>query len=245
MSLRVCNIVSVILLLAMPCTVFAANAVELIINTTNKAPYSSVDGGGFLDYITQEIGRQSGSKLSIVTQPPERGLRNANSGQIDGDLTRINGISTIYPNLVQVKEKIIEWEFAAFSKDPKILKSWKTAATIRIAFIKGWKIYEKKTQNKPYVRVARSPQQLFNLLKLDRADVVLYERWQGLALLRSMGISERVYHELIEKKDMFLYLHEKHKEKAVTFARILAQLKKDGVYFKKYRELLTPYLATE
>ena len=55
-------------------------------------------------------------EISIIFVPAERALRNVNDGIEDGNFLRIAGMSDKYPELVQVPEKLVVWEFVAFSR---------------------------------------------------------------------------------------------------------------------------------
>ena len=92
----------------------------LTLNDANESPYTTTDSRGFLDAVAGEAFRRVGVKLRLVKLPAERGLINANAGTEDGDLTRIAGLEAHYPNLIRVPEKLIEWEFMAFSKNPTL-----------------------------------------------------------------------------------------------------------------------------
>ena len=127
--------------------VSCATQPELIINDTNRAPYTTEDGKGYLNIIINKVSQKANIKISLVRQPPERGLKNANSGEIDGDLTRIIKVGLLYPNLVRVEEKLLDWKFAAFSRSSSYISDWSMMKDHSVGYIKGWKIYENKTKD--------------------------------------------------------------------------------------------------
>ena len=103
----------------------------LVLNDTNEPPFTTPDGQGFLDAVAGEAFRRAGVKLRLVKLPAERGLINANAGTEDGDLTRIAGLDTQYPNLVRVPEKLIDYEFTAFSKNAALPVTWEAGSDAR------------------------------------------------------------------------------------------------------------------
>jgi len=218
----------------------------LVINDTNIEPYTRKDGTGFLDFIINKVSQESGIKISLQRQPPERGLINANSGQIDGDLTRIKKISSIYPNLIRIDEKLLDWKFAAFSLNKSYLDDLPSMKNKSVGYIKGWKIYENKTQGFKNTVIAKNPEQLFRLLSLGRVDIVLYEHWQGLAMIKRLGLQPRhIYTSPIASKEMFIFLNKRHHKLVPKVTSILRKLKNQGFYSKAYKKHLAPYLEVQ
>jgi len=225
--------------------VWAAQPV-LVINDTNAEPYTSKDGTGYLNFIIDKVSREAGIQISLQRQPPERGLFNANEGLIDGDLTRIKGLSSLYSNLVRVDEKLLDWNFSAFSMNESYLDDLSLMENQSVGYIKGWKIYENKTKKFKNTVIAKNPEQLFRLLSLGRVDIVLYERWQGLAMIKKLGLQrQKIYIAPIETKEMFIYLNKKHHKLASKISFILMSLKSQGLYDKAYKNLLLPYRVVE
>lgn len=215
----------------------AADLPVLRINDTNEPPFTTADQRGFLDAVAGEAFRRAGVRLKLVKLPAERALRNVNAGIDDGDLTRIAGLEAHYPNLVRVPEKLMDWEFAAFSRNPALPARWDALRAVPVGHIRGWKIYERELAGAPYVITAESPAQLFRQLRLGRIDVALYAHWQGLDLLRHEGI-EDVYllKPILARREMFIYLHKRHAALAPRIAQALRAIKAEGLYERLYRE---------
>lgn len=217
----------------------------LVLNDVNEPPYTTSARSGFLDVIVGEAFRRLGYELRLVKLPPERGLINANAGIEDGDLTRIAGIEKLYPNLVRVPEKLMDWEFTAFSKDVSIPSNWPQLRQRSVGHIKGWKIYEQNFAGAGRVSTADDPDQLFRLLDLNRIEVALYERWIGLAFLRQQGLKGiRPLAPVLATREMFIYLHRRHASLAPKLADSLRAMKREGIYQRVYREKLNPYLES-
>ena len=218
----------------------------LVLNDTNETPYTTPARNGFLNVIVGEALRRLGYELQLVKLPPERGLINANAGIEDGDLTRIAGIEKQYPNLIQVPEKVMDWEFAAFSKDPSMQSSWLELRPRSVGHIKGWKIYEQNFAGAERVSMADDPDQLFRLLELNRIEVALYERWLGLAFLKQRDLNGiQPLAPLLATREMFIYLHRRHASLAPKLADSLRAIKLEGIYQQVYIDTLKPYQPTE
>ena len=209
----------------------------LVLNDTNQAPFTTPDQKGFLDAVASEAFRRAGTKLRLVKLPAERALLNANAGIEDGDLTRIAGLETQYPNLIRVPEKLIDWDFMAFSKDPAMVAHWDSIRQRQVGYIKGWKIYEQRLAGAPHAINVDDAPQLFRLLDLNRVDVVLYTRWMGEALLRQQGIpGVHALEPALATREMFIYLHKKHALLVPKLTAALRAIKAEGLYDKLYRE---------
>lgn len=228
-------IAGVLLLTAGP--VRAAEMPVLVVNDTNEPPFTTADGRGFLDAVAGEAFRRAGVRLRLVKLPAERALINANAGIEDGDMSRIAGLEAQYPNLVRVPEKLIDWEFAAFGRDVALPAHWETLRTHPVGHIRGWKIYEQQLAGAPHVVTAEDPAQLFRQLQLDRTEVALYERWQGLSRIQRQGLTD-VYllDPLLARREMYLYLHKRHAALVPRLAAALRAIKAEGLYDRLYRE---------
>ncbi|MCG8636231.1 MAG: transporter substrate-binding domain-containing protein [Desulfobacterales bacterium] len=205
---------------------------RLKINTSIKPPFSTKSQTGFFDLLIKEVFTRLDIPFEIVRLPAERAMINVNTGESDGELPRIGGLSERYGNIVQVPEKLLDYSFVAFSQPEKITGvSFAEIRSRRIGMIIGWKIYEKNLVNFPEVVTVAHPGQLFALMDLNRIDIALYERYAGQYILQTgkfKGIHE--CDPPLAVKSMYLYLNEKHKDKVPLIARMLKRIKEEGGY---------------
>jgi polar amino acid transport system substrate-binding protein len=221
---------------------FAAEPQVLVLNDVNEPPLTTPEHTGFLDMIATEMFRRIEVELRLVKLPAERALLLANDGLEDGDLTRIAGLEEQYPNLVRVPEKLIDWDFAAFSKDASIPVNFEAIRRHSVGLIRGWKIYERNMAGAEHVTTVDDPQQLFRLLDRDRIEVALYTRWMGLALIQKQGLKDiRPLEPPLVSRAMYIYLNKRHAKLVPKLAEALRALKREGYYQRVYREKLLPY----
>lgn len=220
-----------------------AETQTLVLNDTNAAPFTTESGDGFLDIIAREAFRRAGLRLKLVRLPPERGLLNANAGLEDGDFSRIAGLEKTYPNLIRIQEKIVDWHFVAFTRKPDLQNaSWTTLQTLSVGHIKGWKIYEQNLKQHPQVTTVDNAEQLFTMLDKNRIEVALYARSMGQALAQKMGIQNvRILEPSLAEREMYIYLHRKHADKAPAIAAALREIKREGLYAKVCKAKLAPF----
>ncbi len=219
------------------------NAAEvLVLNTAGKPPLNTPAQSGFMDEVAAEAMRRVGMELKTVRLPAERGLKNANRGLIDGEMGRVAGIDKLYPNLIRVPEKIMNWEFVVFSYKPIELKQgWAGLSGRSVAHINGWKILEKNIPASAEVTRTSNAERLFKLLQRNRTDYVVYERWGGRYLLREMLMHDvQMRNPPLAVKGLFMYLHNKHKALVPKLTSALVEMKKDGSYQRLVSKHLLP-----
>ena len=216
----------------------------LVLNAAGSPPLINDDGTGFVERVMGEAFRRCGIELQLVHLPPERGLRNANAGIEDGEIGRTAGIEGRYPNLVRVPEAIIKLRFVAFSRKRSIaVENWGMLRPYRVGIIKGWKVFEDNLRGIVTPMLVDDAEQLFNLLERDRTDVVLYERWMGLAQARKRGSHDATaLSPPLASLDIFTYLHKKHAGLAPKVAAALRAIKADGTYQRAFDEAIGPLI---
>jgi polar amino acid transport system substrate-binding protein len=205
---------------------------KLVLNSADGPPFSKPDGTGIIDLVVKEAFRRVGIEISIIAVPAERALRNASEGIEDGIFSRVAGMSEKYPGLLQVPQKIVDFDFVAFSRkiDAEI-KGWESLGPYDIAIITGWKILEENIRGTRSLHKVRDVSILFNLLARDRVDIVVYSRIGGVFTIREMGLKEvKALEPPLASREMFLYLNSKHAGLVAPISESLGRMKEDGTY---------------
>lgn len=221
-------------------SVAADDHLTVELNTTGMPPLNTPDQKGFMDLIALAAFSRIGVTLKTVQLPAERGLLDANAGYEDGEMSRIAGLSEKYTHLIQVREKIMDWEFMAFSARLSDMQAgWSGLASQSTAIITGWKILENNVPPTAQLTKVKFPYQLFHLLQQNRVDLVLYERWGGLTLLKHQK-KIKLLEPPLAVKAMYIYLHEKHWALVPRLEQALRSVKQDGTYASIYNKILAP-----
>lgn len=218
----------------------AAGQPVIVLNTTGQPPLSTNSSSGFMDEVARAAFQSIGYQLQLVRLPAERGLKSSNQGAIDGELVRVKGMEKLYPNLIRVPEKIMDWEFVVFSYDSiNLKKGWQALSGKSVAHINGWKILEKNIPSSAEVTKVSNALSLFKLLRRNHTDYVLYERWGGLHLLIEQVMGDvKLRQPPLAVKEMFIYLHKKHQALVPKLAAELLVMKQDG----RYQRLINKHL---
>ncbi len=232
--------IALALLMAGAATAMAAET--LVISTGVGPPFTTGRRDGFLDLLLDEAFRRAGARAEmLVHESSERALMNANRGIDDGGAPRIKGLEAQYPNLVRIPEKLFDNDFVALSiKHRFATPDWKSLEKYHAGYLIGWKIFENNLGGRAETTKVRDAEQLFSLLRQDRADVVLYERWQGLWRARELGLSIAIMEPPLARQEMYCYVHRKHEALVPAVAAALAEMKRDGTYRRIFDATLTP-----
>ncbi|PHS79641.1 MAG: hypothetical protein COB59_00935 [Rhodospirillaceae bacterium] len=233
------------LVLVLMCVAFGglspAIAMEkLIFNTGIRDPFTTNKGDGFIDQIIHETFRRIDidAKL-IVYQNSAKALINANNGIDDGAALRIQGLEKKYPNLIRIPEKLMDNEFVAYSMNPPVATNeWSAMAGAKIAYINGWQIFQNNLADHKATTRTKNAQKMFDLLSSGKVDLMLYERWQGLWRAQQLGINIQVSEPPLAKREMFMYLNNKHADLVDKASTALAEMKQDGTYQEIFNRTL-------
>lgn len=217
---------------------------KIVLSTGVLDPYTTPAKNGFLDQLIATLFREIGREGEVIIYPTatERGMLNANEGVDDGLAMRVAGLEKQYPNLIRVPEPVAVNDFVAYTTGRRFATdNWAALSPYIVTYIIGWKVFEQNLPQGKEITLVRDADQLFRLLTTQRADVALYERWQGLAKTRAMGIRVQVLEPPLVRTNMYIYLHKKHAALVPQVAEALARLKRDGTYQRIFDNTLKPY----
>ncbi len=211
-----------------------ADEPDLVLNTWAKPPLSEVGHTGYLDKIIIEAFRRIDLEIDIVHKPVERSIQDANNGRGDGEYIRVAGLSRIYPNLIQVPEKIFDFEFVVFTKKNEVIISgWESLKPYSVGIVIGWKILEENIQNVRRRSDVITPESLFKMLDRGRIDIAVYSRYLGSKVVSKLGLNDIfVKPPPLAVRPMYLYLHKKHRNIIPDLTKSLRNMRKDGVFLK-------------
>jgi ABC-type amino acid transport substrate-binding protein len=198
--------------------------VRLEFSTIEESPDTIASG-----VVLREAYRRLGIEISIQHFSGAEALRQSNSGQVDGEVCRIDGASKQYTNLVQVSVPINYIQGAVFSKDPDLnLVGWHSLRPYRVGRVKGILFSERGTRGMETV-VAEDYDQLIDLLDENEVDVVVAPYLNGrVAILEHPDGEDLKLNGVLESYLLYHYLHQKHRELVPAIERVLKGMVKDG-----------------
>jgi len=209
------------------------------ISTSYQNLLSNSQGTGMLDRIIKEAFQRIEIKAEIVYTSTEKSLIDVNAGLLDGEINRIEGMELSYPNLIRIPEPNMVMNFVAFSTKSIPIQGWESIRNLYLGIVKGWKILEDKTEGFPRVVYVPSEVELFTMLHKGRIDLALYADLTGYAVLEDLGFKEIfALTPPLEMRNMYLYVHKKHRDKVELIADALRGMKQDGTYDALVKEYL-------
>lgn len=217
---------------------------RIVLGISALPPLVAGDGApGFIDLLVKEAFRRIGIDARVENLPGERALLMSNEGLTDGEALRIAGLEKDYPNLLRVPEPVSVFDFMAWSirKDARIA-DWSALKPLVVGYTVGWKLYDRQVKEAHEIIRVRNIDQLFPLLKRQRIDVALLDRWQGYYLSKRSGVEAHPVEPPLASVEMFIYLNAKHRAIVDPLAAALAAMKADGSVRRLHDATLIAYL---
>jgi polar amino acid transport system substrate-binding protein len=187
--------------------------------------------------IIREAYKKIGTEVVFKTYPAERALQISNSGDADGELVRIDNISTTYTNLIKIPVSHVVAEQMAFAKGSIIeINGWESLRPYKIVFHKGYKAAELGTKGMDVLLVGHD-KQAFLMVDKGRRDVVVANRFTGLLVIKEMNLNEIVMlTPPVQVDPLFHYLHKKHKALVPQITAMLRKMKHEGKFQEIYKQ---------
>jgi polar amino acid transport system substrate-binding protein len=220
---------------------FAGATITLNAGTTE--PFITEDGGGFYGVLTREIFARMGMDAKVIRLPSARSIINANEGIDDGVIARTAGMEEKYKNLIRIPVSVVTFKFVAYSLDKKILVTgWDSFAPYSVGYIRGWRIYEKNITKAKSFTIVNNAEQLFRLLMNRRADLIMFEYYRGTWWNKHLNANAHIIGSPVAEKEMFIYMHKKHKDLIPKITEAFEAIKQDGTYQKIKDDTLPEYI---
>jgi len=190
--------------------------------------------------LVEEICGRLDIDVQMLSLPWARSIDEMNEGKLDAEGPRNPTVEKNYPDIVRVPEVFFTNDLVAFSRDSNIrLSGWDSLRPYRVAYVRGWKIYENNVKEVKKLDILDSEKALFKFLDAGRTDVALAARILGFKIIHDLNLKGIVVVEppLIVKK-MYLYMNKKHTKLAQVMAETLQGMKRDGTYQRIYNKTL-------
>ena len=182
-------------------------------------------------YVIENIYNSLGLRLEILPLPPERAKQSNLNKSIDGEIARITPYGNDKPSLIRIEPSYYYLESAAYCLKESTLKitSAKDLKGLKVATIRGVAHSNEATTNLKYVYKINSAMQLFEFLKLKRADVVIDTEINGRRILQ-----QDQYRSFLKNCGVFArfglynYINDNRKEVRDRVSSKIEELKKSG-----------------
>ena len=193
--------------------------------------------------IVGEAYRRIGIEIEMEYFSGRDGLEAANSGELDGELQRIDGITKTWPNLVQVGIPVNYLQGKAFSKHHDFLvDGWASLEPYSLGIVRGILFAEQGTQGMN-VTVADDYDSLFDMLE-DQIDVAVVPRVSGRVTLQQREETEiKEMEGVLEINFLYHYVHRKNEHLVPRLEEELKAMLLDGTIRQIRDRVLQDLLA--
>jgi ABC-type amino acid transport substrate-binding protein len=179
--------------------------------------------------ILKEAYKRIGYDIEVTWVNGAEALENSNSGNVDAELQRIDGISRKFSNLVQVRIPINYLQGAVFVKDASFpVSGWYSLKPYRIGIVKGI-IFAKLGTDGMDVKEAGSYDGLLTMLDNGEIDVAVMPRINGLVAMQKEGFEDiKELEGILETLFLYHYVHKKNSALVPGLEKELKQMLLDG-----------------
>lgn len=204
----------------------------LVLTTHLVPPLGNDAGNGQVDKLIRRAFEKVGVEYKLERYKQIRSLELARDNKVDGHYGRIDLVAEANDNLIAVPYPIYKSHLLALSHDPDIkISGWRGLRDYKAFYLKGWKVFEMNLFSQRYARPIIGPDELANLFKQKKTDLILFEWGSFPGLINRVGVYE--YYQaspILAVYDLHLLLNVKHQKLADQLAIILEDMHKNGEY---------------
>ncbi len=194
----------------------------------------------------EEVFKTLNYKLEVQQYQSAHCFELSNSGEVDGEIWRIEGVDAEFKNLIRVPVPLWSHPELAFVKGDFELDGWESLTPYRVAFRAGTKVVENNIKDIVANQLPlASIDEAFGLLEKGEVDVVISDNIVGTLLLESEKYKDSGIRQIAKPLDqalLFTYLHKKHLELVPELSQAIRKAKRDGTYERIVGELPVDYI---
>lgn len=184
----------------------------------------------------QKIYQRAGLRVEFVNFPSKRSLAIANAGKVDGELARIPGIESSFLDLRRINVPLLSIRGMAYTKNNNIKGySDELLEIYSVGMVRGvyWSV-NKISGFQPIFTYDYT--RLFQMLSLNRVDIILVSELTGDTMLNSKAIDSVNIRKLQPPVDVYPtyhYLHKKHTDIIPRLEAAATVIQQEGLREKK------------
>ncbi len=194
---------------------------------------AAVDRGMLVEQIGRAILTEAYGRLHVPVifreRPAARALAESAEGLTDGELQRVGGLSSSYPDLVQVKVPVNYFDIVVLTRTAQFVPAgWNSLRPYTIGFHRGIVVFEQGTRGMK-IDMAASNELVLRKLIGGRTDIALMPDIEARQLLATMpGHGIVTLQPSLERVQLFHYLHKQHVALVPRLEQVLAAMQADG-----------------
>jgi hypothetical protein len=238
----------VALLVILQITGAVVSASEHPITLGTQKPIES-PAGRYLNLVYTEAFKRLGRPFVYQTYPAKRSSILSDSGELDGELSRIDTYNEVHPNLMRIEEPHWESGFIAVATNGSIqLEGWDSLKgtdykVLYMAGIKGCEINLPRVLTPQQLEVVMHTTHGFRMLLIGRADLFIGSEMDMLDILETDEFKQSNLKIVgtLERFTGHAFLHKKHQALVPELSAVLKQMKQQGLLeqFRKDSKLIS------
>lgn len=173
--------------------------------------------------------------ITVVARPmsAERGVVEANLGQIDGAVGRSTGVEQKFTDLLRVPEPVYHYAPSAYSyMRPDVRGGWASLRSYSLCIRRGLQLTAARTRDMARQQLADEPSML-RMLKEGGCEVAIMDRNEPAAkaaMATDPGLAQ--LRPPLEEMPLYIYLHKRHAALVPKLAAVLKQMRAEGTLQK-------------
>lgn len=202
------------------------------------------------ELVYREAFRRLGIEFHYKVVPPARASAMADSGEVDGEPSRIAAYAALHPDLIRVNEVVYTDQILAYAVKPgMVLNGWEDfrGTDYRVEHYRGMAYAQEYLPGvvKPeHLSTITTAQQGLKQLIADRIDVYVDSYSNVSLLLASPEFKDAGIYSAGVLMDIssYPYLHKRHADWVPKLAEVLRQMKAEGLvqqYFAQAKQEVT------
>ncbi|MHA7772080.1 substrate-binding periplasmic protein [Roseibium sp. M-1] len=166
-----------------------------------------------------------GIELETVVTEPSRALVNSRSGVTDGEVVRIGLVGDRHPALIRVDVPLLVVSTYGYTNKADLQdKSAEELKAFRAGHVRGAVFGELAARGSAEVWSADEPEQLFEMLKQGRIDVVYVREIRAEEMIERFGMEDvRPIPASFREYPFYHYLHERHRDLVPRVEQVLRE----------------------
>ena len=175
--------------------------------------------------ILADIYARLGLKIRVQALPGARANAVALSGEMDGEVGRVQAYADKNPTLIQVKPAYHYLNSVAFAKSGKgiVIANRAALKPYRVGIVRGIAHAQNATDGLANVETVRTYEQLFQMLESGRIDVAIDTSANGAYMIHKLGLKDIQTVGTLARLDLF---HMLNPSQATLAPRLSAQIKR-------------------
>jgi len=194
------------------------------------------------EIVLKEAYKRAGIKMKVDRLPGVRSITEANSGDSDGEVVRLQRVLSRYKNLRMVPEFIVLADASIASKNQNIkVTGWDTVKKYSAATVRGYRSIERRLKGQEHV-LASNVKSALKLVELDRVEIIVLSKFDILRGLKATGYNDiKIIEPPISRVKLFHMVHKNHEALVPKILAVLKAMKSDGSHERIVDRFLASY----